>query len=170
MIAMKKKPDDLQEKYEELMRLYDLADDLADTVESRFVQNPESQLKLVEPLIEQIGAAADELTDEFIALAEGKKKLSTKNRIEGALRKVYMAIEEYTRQVHGSAKVTGRKVNNIADTVVEKLRTELENIIVIFLDFVEISLDRIMHKKDVEELKRRRTEVTFQLHQMAQQP
>lgn len=166
---MSKQKQSLEEKYEEIMKLYDFADALADTVESRFVTNQEAQLKLVEPLIEQVGSAADELTTEFINLAEGKKKLATRNKVEGALRKIYIALEEYTRQVHGAAQVTGRKIKNVADSIVEKLRAEVENLVLIFLDLVEISIERIMHKKDVEELKRRRTDVTFQLHQMAQQ-
>lgn len=166
---MSKKLQNLEEKYEEIMKLYDIADELANTIENRAVQDPQAQLKLVEPLIEQVGSAADELTDEFINLAEGKKKLATRNKVEGALRKIYSALEEYTRKVHGNAQVTGRKIKNVADSIVEKLKAEVENLIVIFLDFVEISLERIMHKKDVEELKRRRTEVTFQLHQMTQQ-
>jgi uncharacterized alkaline shock family protein YloU len=166
---MSKQKQSLEEQYEEIMKLYDIADALADTVESRFVTNQEAQLKIVEPLIEQLGNAADELTTEFISLAEGKKKLATRNKVEGALRKIYVALEEYTRQVHGASRVTGRKIKNVADSIVEKLRAEVENLVVIFLDLVEISIERIMHKKDVEELKRRRTDVTFQLHQMAQQ-
>lgn len=166
---MSKQLQSLEQKYEEIMKLYDIADELADTVESRSIESPQSQLKLVEPLIEQIGNAADELTDAFISLAEGKKQLSTRNRVEGALRKIYSALEQYTRKVHGTSRVTGRKIKNVADSIIEKLKDEVENLVVIFLDFVEISLDRIMHKKDVEELKRRRTEVSFQLHQMAQQ-
>ena len=167
---MEKNLQQLEEQYDVIMRLYDLADELADTVTSRFVENPQSQMKIVEPLINQLGSSADELTEEFINLAEGKMKRSTRNRVEAALRKIYNALDEYTQRVHGNLQEASGTIKNIADSIVEKIKLEVENLVVIFLDFVQISLDRLMHKKEIEELKRRRTEVAFQLHQMAQQP
>src|SRR5688572_4823949 len=80
---------DLQEKYYDITELYDLSQELLDTVESEFVKQPKEQFALIEPLAEEVGDAADILTEEFIAFAEGKKKMRNKNRIEGALRKVY---------------------------------------------------------------------------------
>lgn len=160
----------LEEKYDQIMRLYDLADELAATVDSNFVDNPEAQLKLVEPVIEQLGASADELTEEFINVAEGKTKRTTRNRVEASLRKIYNVLDEYTRRVHGNARIASAKLGNIADTIVAKIKEELEKIIIIFLDFMQLSLDRVMHKNEYEEMKRRHTEVAFQLHQMSQQP
>jgi hypothetical protein len=159
----------LEEKYEEIMRLYDLADELLTTVESRFVENQDQQLKLVEPLVEDIGSAADELTEEFINIAEGKIKRSTRSRIETALRKVYMSLDEYARKLHGGVYRVSGKAGNIADAVIAKIKEEMDRIIIIFLDFIQISLDRVMHRNEIEELKRRHTDIAFQLHNMSQQ-
>lgn len=167
---MAKEIRDLEEKYNEIMSLYDFAGELAATVDDALVENPEAQLTLVEPVIRQLGESADDLTEEFINVAEGKIKRGTRNRVEGALRKLYIAMDEYTVRVHGSAKLKSAKLGNIADAIVAKVKQELEKIIIIFLDFMQLSLDRVMHKIEFEELKRRHTEVIFQLHQMSQQP
>ncbi len=159
----------LEEKYEELMKLYDLADELAATVDSKFVENPEQQLKLVEPLIEQVGSSADDLTEEFINIAEGKIKRTTRSRIETAMRKVYNSLDEYAKTLQGGVYRVSGKIGNIADSIVAKIKEEMEQIIIIFLDFIQISLDRVMHKNEIEELKRRHTDIAFQLHQMSQQ-
>jgi hypothetical protein len=160
----------LEEKYDEIMKLYDLADELAATVDSNVVENPEAQLKLVEPIIEQLGGSADELTEEFINAAEGKIKRTTRNRVEASLRKIYNALDEYTMKAHGNAKLASARINNIADSIITKIKEELEKIVIIFLDFMQLSLDRVMHKNEYEELKRRHTEIAFQLHHMSQQP
>lgn len=159
----------LEEKYEELMKLYTYADELAATVDSRFVGNPEQQLRLVEPLIEQLGESGDELTEEFINIAEGKVKRSTKGRIETSLRRVYNALDEYASKLRNGVLDSSGSISNIADSIVAKIKEGMERIIIIFLDFIQISLDRIMHKNEIEELKRRHTDIAFTLHQMSQQ-
>lgn len=159
----------LEEKYEEIMTLYDLADELAATVDVKLVEKPEKQFKLVEPLIEQLGDSADVLTEEFINLAEGQSPQMSKNNIESALRKVYAAIDDYFKLAKTGAKRAGSKIANIADTVVYKIKEELERVIVIFLDFVRLSLETVMHKKELEELRRKEVFVAFQLHEAAQQ-
>lgn len=159
----------LEEKYEEIMRLYDLADELAATVDESRVEDPEQQFKLVEPLIEQLGDSTDILTEEFINLAEGQAPNKSRPNIESALRKVYAAIDDYFKAVRAGARRTRKKVANIADTVVYKIKEELERVIVIFLEFVRLSLETVMHKKEFEELRRKETMVAFQLHEAAQQ-
>lgn len=159
----------LEEKYEEIMKLYDLADELAETVDGRFVENPERQFHLVEPLIETIGESTDELTEEFVNLAEGKKPQQSKIRIETALRKIYHALDDYTLRAHGGLRKAGKRASNIADAIVQKIKDELERIIVIFMDFVKLSLDTVMHKQELDELKRKQARVALQMHEATQQ-
>ncbi len=159
----------LEEQYEEIMGLYDLADDLANTVDGRFVDNPEQQFYLVEPLIEKLGESADELTEEFVNLAEGKAPSKSKVKVESALRKIYAAIDDYYVRAHGELKRVSNDAINIADAIVQKIKDKLERVIVIFLEFVKLSLDTVMHKQQFEELKRRQTHIAFQLHEAAQQ-
>ena len=160
--------EELQEKYYDITELYDLAQELIETVESEFVKQPKAQLKLVEPLAEEVGDAADVLTEEFIALADGKKKFRNKSRIEGALRKVYMAIEAYHQEVSASAGDLKTGFRNIADPIVKKIKRQMEVVIATFLEFVDLSLDRIMHKSEIENLKQRQEKIALMLHAASQ--
>ena len=45
-------------------------------------------------------------------------------------------------------------LTNIADPIVTKIRAQIEKITLIFMRLMELSLDRIMHKADIEEFKR----------------
>ena len=58
--------EELEVKYNEVTSLYDYAEELVATVESQFVQDPNGQLDIVEPLINEIGDATDVLAEEFI--------------------------------------------------------------------------------------------------------
>jgi hypothetical protein len=163
------KPDSLTEqelksRYDEITTMYDLAEELVSTVESEFVSNPDAQMTLVEPLVEQVGDSADVLTEEFINVAQ-----STGNRtkIEGALRKLYLALDDYKRRL-GVENTSVQKLVNIADPIVDKIKRQAEKIITVFLEFIDLSLDRIMHKAEVEELKKREEKVASMLHQISQ--
>jgi len=156
-----------EQKYYEVMDLYALADELVGTVESNLVTNPEAQFALIEPLVEAIGTSTDILTEEFITLCDGKanRKTIAKKKIEDALRQVYVAISEYSAK---SAEVM-HGVSNIADPIVKKVKRQLEVVIAAFIDFVSLSLDRVMQKHDVEELKIRQEKIAIMLHSAAQQ-
>jgi hypothetical protein len=168
MAALKKTISEMEQGYHSIMSFYDLAEELASTVDSQFVKDPASQLALVEPLIEQLSDSADVLTEEYINLADGKPTRKTRDRIEVSLRKIYNAMDDYQRKLTGGLLGAGQSVKNIADPVIYRIKLKIEEVIVAFLDFIKLSLDRVMHKNDLEELKKRH-HITFQLHQMAQQ-
>ena len=145
-----------EQKYYDITELYALADELLATVES--ATNPAMQLGLVEALVESIGESADVLTDEYIALCEGNpsRKKSAKATVEGALRKVYVAMADFTTRA--------RDMRNAAHVVVKKLKRQLEQVIENFVEMVALSLDRIMQKHDVEELKARHANIALMLY------
>lgn len=155
MASAMQKMNEWEQKYYDVTELFALSDDLLNTVET--AANPQEQLDMVAPLVETIGQSADILTDEYIALCGGKKDGKAKSRIEGALRKVYMALNDF------SAKVKDQK--NTALTLVKKVKRQLEQVIVNFMEFVGLSLDRMMQKQDVEEIKQRHAHIAMMLHQ-----
>lgn len=166
--------DELEIKYNEITELYDYAEELVSTTESQFVQNAEEQMAIVEPLINEISDAADILGEEFIMLAEaskGKAAKASKSRIEGALRKIYAAVHDYQARAKGTSKRATNALHNIADPIVTKIQRKVEQIIVTFLEFVQISLMSIMNKAEVEALRVRDSRVAMMMHQhaMAQQ-
>ena len=150
-----------EQKYYDITELFALNDELLATVEQ--AENPEAQLALLEPLVEAIGESSDVLTEEYVALCDEVKparKQSAKSRIEGALRRVYMAVHEF--------EIRARETKNAALMVVKKIKRQLELVVSHFMDFMLLSLDRVMQKNDVEELKQRHAQIALMLHQMGQ--
>jgi hypothetical protein len=147
-------------KYHDITELYRLADELLATVEDS--PNPEMQLGLVEALVSTIGDSTDVLSEEYIGLIEGNeaRRKAAKPKVEGALRKIYSAI--------GDFKTRARDVRNAAYRVVDKLRRQLEQVIVNFAELVSLAIDRVMQKYDVEALKARHASIALMLYSKGQ--
>lgn len=162
---------ELELKYHDISELYDLAEDLIETVESEFVAKPDEQLALIEPLVEAVGEAADILTEEFLQVAVQPKAANAARRgkIEGALRKIYVAIDSYKQQSGAQAARSKQALMNIADPIVEKIKRQVEIIVAVFVDFVDLTLDRIMQKAQIDELKKRQEKIAIMLHTMSQE-
>lgn len=145
----------LEKQYRQITGLYDLAEDLASTVESDFVKDKEAQIDLIEPLIAQVAETADILSEEYVSLFEVPiRKKSAKGRIETALRKLFAAFDDYRARTGQQGKKVLGAIANIADPIVEKIRKQVEKITLLFMQLVELSLDRIMHKGEAEEFRR----------------
>lgn len=149
-----------EQKYYDISELFALNDELLTTVEQ--AADPEAQLALIEPLTEVLGDSAELLTQEYITLCEGvsPQKTNAKSRIEGALRRVYMAMHAFELSV--------AETRNAALMVVKKIKRQLELVVSHFMDFMLLSLDRVMQKNDVDELKERHANIALILHQMGQ--
>lgn len=157
--VVKEKMAEWEQKYHDITELYALADDLLATVEQS--ENPEMQLVLIESLVETVGESADVLTEEYLALCQGAAAhKKTKSRVEGALRKLYSAI--------GDFKLRAQDVRNAAYRVVDKLRRQLEQVIVNFAEMLTLAIDRIMQKHDVEALKARHASIALMLYSKGQ--
>jgi len=174
MAAARKKDysmDDFEARYHEITALYDIAEELVGTVESDLVSDHGVQLEIVEPLINEIGDATDILTQEFIYIAESRKNKTSgkinKNHIEGALRKIFTAMNEYHTRVRDLGKQAHGSIMNIADPIVKKIQRQIEQIVVIFLEFVQLSLHSIMNKTELDLLKARDARVALMMHQYA---
>ena len=163
-------PDTMEEKqsdYAKITALFDDCDALADSIEAKDVADPEAQLVLLAPLISEVSEAADELTEEYVALMEGDRirVKAAKNRSEASLRKIFMAIEAYKQRAQKHSKAALAR----ADKLVSRLQETVDKIILVFVRVLDISLARIMQNQQVEEFKRRHREIMFALHQLGMQ-
>lgn len=162
--------DDMEVKYNTISELYDLADELLATVDSPFVQDKEAQMNLVEPLIAEIGDAADVLAEEFIHIADAHRtpgKAANKQRAENTFRKLFAALNDYQDRVKAGSKKAAGVLKNIADPIVKKIERHVEEIVVVFLEFVHLSLASIMHKQQLEAVKARDPRIAMMMHQYA---
>lgn len=156
-----------KEQYERIVQLYDVAEQLLNTVDEHVEEHRAAQLALIEPLVESIEESADILTEEYIALlaTSGKSATQAKLRIESAFRKIYTAIEVYNTQTANRAKRYYKNIFNIADGIVSDLRDLTQKIVVSFMAMMELSVDRIMHTWDIENLRKKEALVALQMHQ-----
>ncbi len=147
-----------EQKYYDITELYALAEELLATVPT--AADPEAQLQLVDALIETIGESADVLSDEYIALCEGvaQQKQKSKTKVEGALRRIYVAMHDVTTRA--------RDTKNAALMVIKKIKRQLEMVVSHFVDFLTLSLDRIMQKQDVDEIRARHANIALMLTQL----
>lgn len=94
MLALNKV--DHEEAYNNIMKFYDYAEELIDTVESKEV-DPNEQLEIVEPLVLEIEESTEVLAEEYRNFVRhgGKKKpnLLSRKRIETALRNLFLAVQ-----------------------------------------------------------------------------
>jgi hypothetical protein len=158
----------LELNYHHIANLYDMAEDLIATAEDERILDHEEQIDLIEPLVAQLGESTDILCEEFIEVAgKGQKTGQNRSRIEGALRRLYMAIDNYNQQASKKVKGTLEGIRNIADPIVEKIKHHIEFVITIFVDFIDLSLDRIMTKWHIQELKKRQEKI-FQMLYLAE--
>lgn len=149
-----------EQKYYDITELYALADELLATVPT--AADPAAQLALIESLVETIGESTDALTEEYIALCEGvaQQKQQSKSKVESALRRIYGAAHACTTRIRDS--------KNAALLVIKKLKRQLEMVVANFIDFLTLSLDRIMQKHDVEEIRARHANIAAMLAQHGQ--
>lgn len=163
--------EDFEVRYHEITKLYDHAEELLATVESELVQDPDMQLDIVEPLINEIGDATDMLAEEFMLIAESKKNKTqskaSKKQIESGLRKIFSALSDYNARVRDISKKAHGSIMNIADPIVKKVQRQVEEIVIIFLEFVQISLQSIMNKAELDTLKARDSRIALMMHQHA---
>lgn len=163
--------DELEVKYNLVTELYDLSEQLVSTVESPFTRDPEGQMAIVEPLINEIADAADILTEEYMLIAQHERgkgtKTANKNRVEGALRKIFNALNDYEARVKDTAKKAHGAIANIADPIVAKIQRHMEEVVVVFLEFINLSLVSIMHKQQLEAVKARDPRIALMMHQHA---
>ena len=158
---------ELEQHHQDITALFDMAEELVATVESKFASDPNAQLLIVESLATEVADAADILSEEFIAVVEAHDKPKTgRKRVEMAFRKIFSAISDYNARVKAVAKVNASTIKNIADPIVEKIKRHAEQLVAIFVDFVDLSLERIMHKSEIDELRQRDAKIALMLHQL----
>lgn len=156
---------ELEESYNQVVAIYDMADELISTVMQSPQETQEAHFRLVNPLVVQLEESADILTEEFINLAEGKETpQSRRGRIEAAFRKIYAAMDEYQKCSGQVAASISQRIS----PVFEGIKRHTEKVIAIFFGYVELALDRIMQKNDLEQLKKNESKVAGILHSMSQ--
>ncbi len=165
--------EELEARYKEITGLYDLANELIETVLDKSVVSADAQMAVVEPLASEVLEATDILTEEYIMLAKGLRQKAShgvsKSRMEGAIRRIYGAIGSYRNTIGTNSVLLTKDLKNVADAVVNKIQRHVEKVISILIDFVQLSLANLMGKAELEVLRLREARVALMMHQASQQ-
>lgn len=160
--------EELEQYYGKIEYLYDLTEHFISTVDAPDVGDAHTQVAIVEPLINEITDATDVLTEEFIAVAKGARDhtnpKASKSRIESALRRVYTAMNDYRER---SARVYGNassRIRELTDNIIEAVQEHIEQVIAIFCEFIQISLQSVMNKTELDMLYQRQQKLALQMH------
>ena len=62
---------------------------------------------------------------------------------------------------------SGGKIANIADKIVEKIEQQVDKVVVVFLELINISLQNIMGKAEIDALRVRNARVSLMMHQIS---
>lgn len=158
---------ELEAQYLSITKLYGLAEELIGTVEHKTVDDPDQHLDMIQPLVEQVTESTTQLTEEFIVIAENGQRpaRNSKSRIETALRRVYVAVDDYKKRVQTISKQAADKITKLTDPIVEKIKDTTEKVVTIFAKFVnDLSLNRIMHHTDIERFRKNQPKIALMLH------
>ena len=160
---------DYKAGYNNITALCDSAEELLSTVENSSISDPQAQLDIIEPLINEIADASDVLAEEFLLVAESKKSRGgskfSKKRIEAALRRIFSSINDYQESAKLAAKKTGNAAVNLTTPIIKKIKAQLDKVVAIFFEFAQISLQNIMNKTEIDALKARDSNIALMMHQ-----
>jgi phage-related minor tail protein len=158
----------LKASYDNITELYNLADEVIQSVLQSQHQNQEEHFGLVNPLVEEVEASTDVLSEAFIDIAEGKRHTQARSsRIEMAFRKMYAALDDYAHKVQETQRASLKAIAEKVNPIVARVKRHIEKVVAIFVNIVDLSLDRIMQKADLESLKQHEANVANMLHSMA---
>lgn len=165
------KQNDLEKSYYQVTALYELADGLIADVMNSPKDQQEAHFHLVNPLVEQLEASTDILAEEFINIAEGKDTgpgSASRSRVETAFRKIYAAMDDYSKRAAQMHQQALQMLKEKVQPVVEGVKRHVEKLLGIFLDFLDLSLDRIMQKHELDQLRKRDAKIASILHNISQ--
>ena len=164
--------EELEKYYTEIEYLYDLAEHFISTVEAPGVDDAQMQIALVEPLINEVTDATDVLTEEFIAVARGARNqgghTASKSRIESAIRRIYTAMNDYKKRSKRVYAKTNSRLREATDRIVGAIQEHIEKVVAIFVEFIQLSLQNIMNKAEMDMLYQRQQKLALQMHTLSQ--
>jgi RNAse (barnase) inhibitor barstar len=90
-------PKEQEQLFEEIVKLYDLADDVLASVARENVKNRDVQMALVKPVITQVTNSANILSAFYTEVVRNERPitLELQDTMETALRNIFVAIKEF---------------------------------------------------------------------------
>lgn len=88
-----------EQLYSEIVQYYNFADKLIDTIEETKGNVPESQIKAVEKIVEDLEKYADELSGQFVEFVKHGDSKEVVDSMRSSLNNIIAKIEECRNQI-----------------------------------------------------------------------
>jgi len=113
----KLKKDQQEEFYDEILKFYDLAEDLIDIIEAPNTEEKEIQANLAIPVIEQVQDSADVIAESYLNNVKNNGISSGKDikKVEVAMRKIFAAVVNFANEVKDLPKSAGKAAEVVLD-------------------------------------------------------
>jgi hypothetical protein len=138
------------EAYQEILVIYDIAEELADTPNHPLARFQDEQVAIIEPLVDEVLDAADELSQgfcEFVQQSDKAKAASTFN-MRGAFKRMFKAVNHTITQIQEAG---GEIAENLTATVVptlEKLVRHTEKVFSRLVVLVSVTKETLTKKRE----------------------
>ena len=119
----KLKKEQQEEFYDEILKFYDLAEDLIDIIEDPETKEKEIQASLAIPVVEQVQKSADIIAESYLNNVKNNGISSGKDikRVEIAMRKIFAAVVGFTNEI----KDLPKSVGNAAEVVLDHYKSSI---------------------------------------------
>lgn len=110
--------------------LYDIADNLMLTLEDARATQQETQIEIIEPLVEEVVAAADELSQQFCEYAESKNKEEAKSKFKfkPVFARIFKAVDECLGKINLTSAEVAENITTVVMPAVDKLLNHSEKL------------------------------------------
>lgn len=145
---------DYDAAYRDIVELYDIAEEMAGTVEDHRALHQQEQMDILEPLVEEVISAADALSQQFCEYAEAsdKEKAAKKFKIRPVFQRVFKAVDECLSKLNGASAEVAENVTIVVLPAVERLMRHAERVFGRVLSIVERARDTVKKRKEFYEM------------------
>ena len=141
-----------EEEYHKITDMYDILEQIIETVQEAPAQSLESLIALMEPLLSEVGESVDVLSEEFLhILTHEYIRRTRRKRIHATLRRIYTAIEQYKQRAAEETRSITRSILSSINTLVQRLKRQTEVVVALFMHCLDLSLSAIMTPVQITE-------------------
>lgn len=161
-----------QSQYNVLTEMYDVAEEMLSPVPLLDDEQLDHYLDITEPFVEEIGETMDNLTDLYIEIAahhhDAAYKASLATRVETGLRKMFSSVKDFRKKLGDQTAAWQAEAAQLAERCILAVKRKTEEVMVIFANLINLSLDRIMSQKEAQKVLERHGELSSLLHHQLQ--
>lgn len=131
-------------------KLYDLADQLMMTLEDARAMHQDAQIDIIEPLVEEVVSAADQLSEQFCEYADSKdkKEAAGKFGFRPVFVRIFKAVDECLNKVNQTSAEVAENITTVIMPTVDGLLKHTEKLFGRLIHIVERTRDAVKKREE----------------------